>query len=78
MMFPLLNIAGSAVILLILIIFTRTIYRLFFHPLANFPGTKLAAATKLYETYHQVYKSDWLEYLKDVHAQYGRSLDGYR
>ena len=48
------------------------LYRLALHPLAKFPGPKLAGATRLYEVYHQVYKSDWLETLVALHARYGK------
>jgi hypothetical protein len=46
--------------------------RLVWHPLAKFPGPKLAGVSRLYEVYHQVYKSDWLENLSALHDKYGR------
>ncbi|KAH8172323.1 cytochrome p450 domain-containing protein [Sarocladium implicatum] len=47
------------------------VYRLWLHPLAGFPGPKLAGASRLYELYHQVFKSDWLENLVSLHDKYG-------
>lgn len=56
-------------------IFTSIAYKLYFHPLANIPGPKLAAITWLYQTYysfvggsrfylrieqlHHIYGTDW-------------------
>lgn len=50
------------------------VYRLTFHPLASFPGPKLAAATGLYETYYEVFKDGGGRYWKEIekmHRQYG-------
>lgn len=53
------------------------IYRLYFHPLANFPGPKLAALSRWYEFYYDVYRPGQLVFkLGDLHEQYGTySLD---
>lgn len=50
------------------------VYRLALHPLASFPGPKLAAATGLYETYYEVFKDGggryWVE-IEEMHRRYG-------
>ena len=49
--------------------------RLVFHPLARFPGPKLAAATWWYMTYYEVFKDGaFIEHLNELHAQYGLCL----
>ncbi|KAH9930542.1 cytochrome P450 [Epithele typhae] len=47
-------------------------YRLFLHPLARFPGPKLAAATWWYMTYYEVFKGGaFVDHLWVVHERYG-------
>jgi cytochrome P450 len=50
-----------------------SIYRLYFHPLARFPGPKLAGATYLYEFYYDLYphKLRYLWKIEQLHRIYG-------
>ena len=48
--------------------------RLVFHPLARFPGPKLAAATWWYMTYYEVFKDGaFVDHLEELHKKYGAS-----
>ncbi|OTB08285.1 hypothetical protein M426DRAFT_264912 [Hypoxylon sp. CI-4A] len=48
------------------------IYRLYFSPLASFPGDKIAAVTGWVETYHDVFRGGQLIFkLEEWHAKYG-------
>lgn len=48
------------------------IYRLYFSPLAKFPGPRLAAATGLYEAYFQIVKGGTFTWQVDrLHEEYG-------
>lgn len=55
---------------------TRTIYRLYLHPLSKFPGPKLTAATGLVEIYHDVIRGGkFLWEIEKMHEKYGISKD---
>lgn len=48
------------------------LYRLFFSPIAKFPGPKLAAATSWYEIYYDVVKKGkYLFEIEKMHEKYG-------
>ncbi|KAI9367409.1 putative cytochrome P450 [Aspergillus egyptiacus] len=48
------------------------IYRLYLHPLARFPGRKIAAATGWYEFYHEVIRGGmYVHEVKKMHEEYG-------
>lgn len=51
----------------------RWIYRLYFHPLAKFPGPKLAAITHLYEGYYDVvHKGAYIFEVGKMHKKYSK------
>ena len=53
-------------------IFGLVIYRLYFSPIANFPGPKLAALTKWYECYWEIARNGRFTFhIQDLHKKYG-------
>ena len=51
------------------------IYRLYLSPLAKFPGPKLAALTRKYESYYEAYQNyEYLWKIKEMHKQYGEII----
>ena len=54
-------------------IITTAVYRLYFSPLAQFPGPKLAALTLWYEFYYDVIKRGKYTWkIAEMHKQYGK------
>lgn len=51
---------------------TLAVYRLYFHPLAKFPGPRAAALTFLYEGYYEVVKVGYYSaHISKLHDLYG-------
>lgn len=47
--------------------------RLYLHPLSQFPGPKLAAVTRLYEGYYDLYQNGQYTFkIAELHKRYGK------
>lgn len=67
------NIAfAAAVAALVAVGLATAIHRLYFHPLSEFPGPKLAALTTWYEGYYDiVHRGRYLWEIEKMHKKYG-------
>jgi hypothetical protein len=66
------TIAASAGAAFVIYYVGLIIYRLYFHPLAKFPGSKLAAASLWYEFYYDVVlRGKFIWKLQEMHERYG-------
>ena len=66
------NVAGAAITYYA----TLAFYRLFLHPLARFPGPKLAAVSRWYEAYYDVIQNgQYTKKIAELHQQYGQASD---
>ena len=71
------NISGAQVFialgaLFFLYLVGLAVYRLYFSPLAKFPGPKLAALTLWYEAYYDLWKGgNYTFKIAELHKEYG-------
>jgi hypothetical protein len=67
------TLAGGAGAALVIYYVSLIVYRLYFHPLAKFPGSKLAAASLWYEFYYDVIlRGKFVWKLQEMHERYGK------
>lgn len=67
---PGLDVIASTIVLYYV---TLALYRLYLHPLAQFPGPRLAAVTRLYEGYYDLYHNGQYTFkIAKLHKQYGK------
>lgn len=70
------SLVGATAFLATLWMIYGLVYRFYFHPLAKFPGPKLAIATYWYERYYDVIRGGQFTFkLRELHKKYGSVID---
>ncbi|KAF2014472.1 cytochrome P450 [Aaosphaeria arxii CBS 175.79] len=70
----LLSLSPTAIVAIAFVLYNLGLifHRLFLHPLAKFPGPKLAAVTSLYEAYYEILlKGQYSRKISQLHDKYG-------
>lgn len=65
----------AALIFFALFLLTRSVYRLYLHPLANVPGPRLAALTSWHELWYDCFHGGGGQHafkMREMHDRYGR------
>lgn len=63
------------IVILLSYIVYGIVWRLYFSPIAEFPGPKLAAISMLYEIYHEIVLGGKYTFkIKELHEKYGKSF----
>ena len=78
---PKLLLALTLSTLLVLWYVAHLVYNVYLHPLRNFPGPKLASATRWYEGYYDMLVGEGGQYMQEIdrmHTQYGSSNQSTR
>jgi hypothetical protein len=71
----LLKLCVPTCLLLVIYLVGLGLYRLYWSPLAGYPGPKLAALSNWYEFYYDVIlQGKFTFHIRDLHKQYGRAL----
>ena len=64
--------AGMIFCTLVLLLLSIIVRRVYFHPLSKFPGHWCAAASSLFEFYHNVIRrGQYVEIVDEMHKRYG-------
>jgi hypothetical protein len=71
--YSMLGASASVIALLCVYGIVLAVYRLYFSPLAGFPGPKIAAATWWYGFYYDVWvRGQYLYKIEEMHKKYGK------
>lgn len=71
---PFLAILAFGALSTIIYCISLVVYRLFLHPIAHFPGPRLAGLTRWYEFYFEIIQKGQMTFhIQDLHKKYGKS-----